>query len=401
MSTQAFSRERLARFRAVMAGHVAKGDVPGLVMLLQRRGETVAETIGAVEFAGAALRRDTIFRITSMTKPVTAAATMVLVEECKLRLDDPVERYLPELANRVVLRALDAPVADTVPAARKITVEDCLTFRMGSGMIWGPPDLYPIQKAIAALGIVGFGPPDQGTPHSPDEWLRRFATLPLMHQPGERWEYNIGSIILGILIERVAGEPLESFLRSRIFEPLGMDDTGFFVPREKLNRLAAAYWAKPDGTLFRHDGIEDSQWNRPPVFADASAGLVSTADDYLAFGRMMLAGGTHNGARVLSRASVELMTTDHLSPAQKKASEWLPGQWDHRGWGFGVLVVTGRDALEATPGRFGWDGGYGTSWYSDPREDLVALLMTQRAEFPLFNPVYRDFWTGVYQALGD
>ncbi len=217
------------------------------------------------EFGGAPMRRDTIFRITSMTKPIVCAAAMILVEECVLRLDDPVAPLLPELAEPRVLTRIDAPLCDTVPAARAITVRDLLTFRLGTGAIFGPPDLYPIQKAIAALGIVGFGPPDQATPHGPDEWLRRLATLPLLHQPGESWMYNIGAMVLGILIARATGRPLEDFLRERIFAPLGMNDTGFSVPRQKLDRLAASYWAnQKTGALDFNDGIDNSKWIGAP-----------------------------------------------------------------------------------------------------------------------------------------
>ena len=269
-------------------------------------------------------------------------------------------------------------------------------------MIWGPPDRYPIQKAISELGIIGFGPPDQSTPHDPDEWIRRLATLPLMHQPGEKWMYNTGSYVLGVLIARVSGQPLETFLRERIFAPLGMHDTAFSLPREKLDRLATAYWPNMQtGALDCYDGTTDSRWNRPPAFPDGGAGLVSTVDDYLAFGAMLLNKGKHGSVRILSRPSVELMTTDHLTREQKSISAFLPGQWDNLGWGFGVAVVTGRDHPWATPGRFGWDGGFGTSWASDPEEDMVALLMTQRAGFPLFSPVYLDFWNSVYQAIDD
>jgi CubicO group peptidase (beta-lactamase class C family) len=387
----------------VMAGHVERGTVPGLVTLVSRRDETHVDAIGMKAVGGTdPIRRDTIFRITSMTKPITAAATMILVEECALRLDDPVDRLLPELATRRVLRRLDGPLDDTVPANRPITVRDLLTLRMGLGMIWGRPDAYPIQRAVAELGIVGFGPPDQSTPHDPDEWIRRLATLPLMHQPGEMWMYNTGSYVLGVLIARASGQDLPAFLRERIFEPLGMKDTGFSVPAAKLDRLATSYWANPDtGALEFHDGVADSRWSRPPAFPDAGAGLVSTIDDYLAFGRMMLNKGRHGRERILSRPSVETMTTDHLTPAQKAASGSFPGQWGTRGWGFGVSVVTRRDDPTAVPGRFGWDGGYGTSWSSDPTEDMVAILMTQRAEFPLFSRVYLDFWTSVYQAIDD
>lgn len=387
----------------VMAGHVERGEVPGLVTLLARRGEVHVDAIGAKTLgAGDPIRRDTIFRITSMTKPITATAAMILVEECKLRLDDPVDRLLPELSGRKVLRRLEGPIDDTVPANRPITVRDLLTMRLGLGMIIGPPDAYPIQKAISELGIVGFGPPNQSTPHNPDEWIRRLATLPLMHQPGERWMYNTGSYLLGVLIARAAGQPLETFLRERIFEPLDMKDTGFSVPAAKLDRLATSYWVNTEtGALEFHDGVHDSQWNRPPVFPDGGAGLVSTADDYLAFGEMMLNGGKRGSTHILSRPSVQTMTIDHLTPQQKAASAFFPGYWESRGWGFGVSVVTRRDAISAVPGRFGWDGGYGTSWSSDPSEDMVAILMTQAAKFPLLSGVYLDFWTSVYQAIDD
>ncbi|HMB03033.1 MAG TPA: serine hydrolase domain-containing protein [Isosphaeraceae bacterium] len=401
MSQDGFSKVRLGRMHDVLAGHVESGEVPGLVTLVSRRGEVHVDAIGAKAVGGDPVRRDTIFRITSMTKPITAAAAMILVEECKIRLDEPVDRLLPELANRKVLKRLDGPLDDTEPAKRPITVRDLLTFRMGLGMIMGPPDVYPIQKAVIALGIVGFGPPNQATPHDPDEWLRRLATLPLMHQPGERWMYNTGSYVLGVLIARASGKPLEAFLRERIFEPLGMKDTGFSVPAAKLDRLVSAYWPNAQtGALDLYDDAKDSQWARPPAFPDGGAGLVSTVDDYLAFGRLMLNKGKHGSERILSRPSVEAMTTDQLTPAQKAASDFA-GLWESHGWGFGVCVVTRRDGVAASPGRFGWDGGSGTTWASDPAEDLVAILMTQRAAFPPTSAVYLDFWTSVYQAIDD
>jgi CubicO group peptidase (beta-lactamase class C family) len=302
-----------------------------------------------------------------------------------------------------VLKRLDGPLDDTVPANRPITVRDLLTFRMGFGLIWGPPDVYPLQKAVGELQIVGFGPPNPSTPHAPDEWIRRLATLPLMYQPGEKWMYNTGSYVLGVLIARASAQPLETFFRERLFEPLGMKDTGFSVPAAKLDRLATSYWVGSEtGALELHDGVADSQWSRPPAFPDAGAGLVSTIDDYWAFGQMMLNKGKHGRERILSRLSVETMTTDQLTPEQKAVlSGLLPGYWDSRGWGFGVSMVTRRDDVAAVPGRFGWDGGYGTSWSSDPKEDMVAILMTQRAEFPLFSGVYLDFWTSAYQTIDD
>ncbi len=403
MSTGGLSKTRLGRMHDVMAGYVERGEVPGIVTLVSRRGEVHVDAIGMQAAGGSApIRRDTIFRISSMTKPITAAATMILVEECKLRLDEPVDRLLPELADRKVLKRLDGPLDDTVPANRPITVRDLLTFRMGFGQMMAPPDAYPILKAASEQQI-GMGPPSPSTLPAPDEWMRRLGTLPLMHQPGEKWMYNTGSDVLGVLIARASGQPLETFLRERIFEPLGMKDTGFSVPATKLDRLVTSYWTNFEtGALELYDDAEGGQWSRPPAFPSAAGGLVSTIDDYLAFGQMMLNQGKHGSERVLSRPSVETMTTDQLTPEQKAASGLVPGYFDSHGWGFGVSVVTRRNDVAAVPGRFGWDGGLGTSWYSDPREDMVTILMTQRAWTSPSPPgVCLDFWTLAYQAIDD
>ena len=377
MGTGGLCSSRLGRMRDVMAGHVERGTLPGLVALVSRRGEVHVEAIGTTAVGGRErMRRDTIFRIASMTKPVTAAAAMILVEECKLRLDDPVDRFLPELANRKVLKRLEGWLDDTVPAARPITLRDLLTFRLGLGAVMAPPGQYPIQDAMAEAGVA---PGPEPLSYPADEAMRRFGSLPLLHQPGEKWLYHSGSDILGALIARASGQSLGEFLRERIFAPLGMKDTGFFVPEAKLDRLATCYRSDPQG-----------------------GGLVSTADDYLAFLRMMLNKGKHGSERILSRPSVELMTTDHITPEQKAASFFVPGFWETRGWGFGLAVVTRRDDIASVPGRFGWDGGYGTSGYADPTEDMAAILLTQRLmDSPSAPAVYLDFWTAAYQAIDD
>ena len=234
-----FSKARLARMREAMARHVESGRMPGLVTLVSRRGETHFEAIGVKAFGGKdPMRRDTIFRIASITKPITAAAAMILVEEAKLRLDDPVDPLLPELANRKVLKRIDSPLEDTVPAKRAITLRDLLTFRLGIGAVMVFPSRYPIQKAMEEAGVA---PSANLATHAPDELMKRYGGLPLAHHPGEKWMYNSGSDILGILISRATGKTLETFLRERIFAPLGMKDTAFSVPEAKLDRLATYY----------------------------------------------------------------------------------------------------------------------------------------------------------------
>jgi CubicO group peptidase (beta-lactamase class C family) len=403
MRSSGLSTARLGRMHDVMAGHVERGAMPGLVSLVSRRGEVHVEALGLQAVGGRPMRRDTIFRIASMTKPVAAVAAMILVEECRLRLDEPVDRLLPELADRKVLRRLDGPLDGTIPACRPITLRDLLTLRMGIGHIMKPSKGWPIQEALRERKLLQ-GPPRPQSFPGPDEWMRQVAELPLMHQPGEEWMYDLAMDVLGVLIARAADQPLETFLRERIFEPLGMKDTGFSVPPEKLDRLATSYEANHEtGALEIYDPVEGSQWSRPPAFPSASGGLVSTADDFLAFGQMMLNDGRRGRSgneRILSRLSVEAMTADQLTPEQRKAARLFVG--DNRGWGLGLAVVIRRDEVAAVPGRFGWDGALGTSWGSDPQEEMVAILMTQCSwTSPEPPAVWSDFWTSAYQAIDD
>jgi CubicO group peptidase (beta-lactamase class C family) len=393
------SKERLDRMHGVMSGYVERGEMPGLVTLVSLRGEVHVDAIGMKKFGGSEpMRRDTIFRIASMTKPITAAAAMILVEECKLRLDEPVDQLLPELANRRVLKQLNGQLDETIPANRSITLRDLLTFRLGIGAIMAPPSSYPIQKAMEELGLF---PGPNPTLFTSDEWMKRIGSLPLIHHPGDAWMYHTGSEILGVLIARASGQTLENFFRERIFEPLGMKDTGFHVPLEKLDRLPNSYMTNHETQgLIVHDEPSDSRWGHPPVFPSGGGGLLSTVDDYLAFCQMMLNKGRYLNERILSRPSVELMTADHLTPEQKAGEHVLFS--DNCSWGFGVAVNTKRDELSSIPGRFGWDGGMGTSGYSDPKEQLIGILMTQRLmDSPKPPNVFLDFWTSAYQSIDD
>jgi CubicO group peptidase (beta-lactamase class C family) len=361
------------------------------MVTLVARGEDVhVDAIGVMAFGGKeSMRRDTIFRIASMTKPILATATMILVEEGKVALDEPVDRLLPELAERNVLKRIDGQLTDTVPARRPVMVEDLLTFRMGHGMIFEPTfqPPYPIIAAAEELQLV-MGPPDPRTPHDPDEWIKRFGTLPLMYQPGERWQYNTGSLVLSVLIARASGRPLADFFRTRIFEPLGMRETGFSMSSEQTRRLPSYYMTNFQTSKLELQTLSSpSEWTKPPAFPSGAAGLLSTVDDYLAFARLFLRGGIHNGRRLLSQESVRLMTTNHLTPEQIAGGGPILGG---QGWGFGMTVSTAPDDVSPTAGRYGWNGGYGTTWFNDPGQSLVAIAMTQTSDF-LFNGGLSEF----------
>ncbi len=370
----ASSAPRWERIGDVLRGHVERGEVAGVVALVATRDSVHVDAIGAADLAsGAPMRRDTIFRIASMTKPITAAAAMILVEEGRIALRDPVERWLPELADRRVLRSVGSALDDTVPARRAITLDDLLTFRLGLGAVMAPPGRYPIQSAMAELGVA---PGPHQLPFGADEFMARIGRLPLIHEPGERWMYHTGIDILAVLIARIAEMPLEALLRERIFAPLGMRDTGFSVPGGSLDRLATCYaWDDGRGELTVWDAARGGLYTQPPAFPNA---LVSTADDYLAFARMMLNRGRHERGRVLAPESVRLMMSDHITPEQKAASPFFPGFWAHHGWGFGGAVKTARGGGAANPGSYGWMGGFGTSVLVDPEAQLTTILLTQR-----------------------
>jgi CubicO group peptidase (beta-lactamase class C family) len=394
-----FSSTRLARLHAALRRHVESGHTPGVVALVHQRGREHVETIGTVAFGGSEpMRRDTLFRLASTTKPITAVGAMILVEECKVRLDDPVDEWLPELEDRRVLRTIESPLDDTVPAKRPITLRDLLTFRSGYGEVLFVAPTSPLQKALAEARLPLSEWPFAGTP---DEFMKRLGSLPLACQPGERWLYHMSAEILGVLIARVSGKSLGAFLRERIFEPLGMTDTGFQVPEANLGRLPTCYGTDMvTGKLVVLYEAGGGYAAQPSVFESGAGGLVSTVDDLLAFGRMMLGKGTDGGERVLARPTIELMTRDHLTPEQKAASPFFEGFWDTYGWGLGLGVVTARNDIAAAPGRFGWDGAFGTSWHVDPGEELVGVLLTQRRPDRLaLSPLVLDFWTSAYQLI--
>ncbi|MET9950279.1 serine hydrolase domain-containing protein [Streptomyces sp. NPDC006339] len=405
--TDGFSAAGLRRIRDVLTRHVESGKIPGVVALIGRGDATHVEAIGTMRHdGGPPMRRDTIFRMASTSKPVGVAAAMVLLDECRLRLDDPVDPWLPELADRRVLKRIDGPLDDTVPARRPITVRDALTSTFGLGM-----DLTslgtPIMNAVFEQGLT----PNLPEPMpEPDEWMRRLGTLPLMHQPGERWQYHIASDLLGVLVARVSGQSYESFLRERLFEPLGMKDTGFHVPEDKIDRLPPLYAPDPaTGEFHVWDEAKGGRHSAPPAFQGGGGGLVSTADDYHAYFRMLLNEGVHGTERILSRPAVRLMTTNRLSPAQQAARHAMAvdnvhisfGQGQHGGWGFGMAVRTHLGDY-APLGQFGWDGGSGTSTYADPENGLTGILLTQvGTSVPDPARLFHDFWTTVYQAIDD
>jgi len=396
VTTGGLSSKGLARVRDLLARHVDAGFAPGALAVVARHGAVHVEATGNLAFEGAGsstpMAADTICRLGSMTKPIVAACAMTLVEDCTLRLDDPVDALLPELADMTVLADPNGPLDNTVPAKRPITLRDLLTYRLGTGMTVGAASgTAPISGALGAL-----------EPSTPDDWIRRLGEIPLVYQPGERWMYDVAANVTGVLIARATGKSFGDALRERICGPLGMKDTAFRVGGENLSRLATAYaYDDATGGLVVEDG-PDGRWSRPPAFESGGGGLVSTAADWLAFASALRAGGTHRGERVLSRPAVTLMTSDHLTPAQKAVSGFWPGYFEDIGWGFGMAVRTRRAHLGPSVGSYGWSGFYGTAWYNDPAEDMTTICIMQRAHAGDQRlPMWLDFWTSVYQAIDD
>jgi CubicO group peptidase (beta-lactamase class C family) len=372
--------------REVLQKHVDDGAVPGAVALVARGDQAEVAVVGSVDVEGTApMARDTIFRAASITKAVTATAVLMLIEDGRIALDDAVSEWLPELSSPMVVRTPSSPVDDVVPAARPITVADLLTFRAGYGF----PDDFSLP-AVQELFAVTPGRDPLSAP-APDEWMALLSRIPLLHQPGEAWLYNTCSDIQGVLIARVSGQSFPDFLAERVFGPVGMPDTAFHVPADKLDRLPSYYQPAETGGLELLDA-PDGQWSRPAPFpSGAGGGLVTTLDDWYAFDRMLLADGVAaSGDRLLTSESLRLMTTDHLTQAQRDGSRlFLEGQ----GWGYGGSVDVARIDPWNVPGRFGWAGGTGTAAHVVPDTGLVSLLFTQVAMTgPTAPDVMRDFW---------
>jgi CubicO group peptidase (beta-lactamase class C family) len=374
------------QIRAAAEPHVGDAGVPGVVALVARGDDVHVEALGRLSIGGPPIRRDSLFRIASTTKPITAAATLALVDEGLIGLDEPVDRLLPELAGRRVLTRADGPLDDTVPASRSITARDLLTFTFGFGMateMFSSPSPWPVVEASDELDLSTIGPPNPAVQPDPDTWIAGLGSLPLIAQPGERWLYGTGASVLGVLIARAAGEPFGEVLRTRVFEPIGMRDTAFWATQ--TDRLATAYMARKAGMKVWDE--PDGMWSQAPAFPDGAGGLVSTADDLLAFARMLLGGG----APVLTRESVRAMSTDQLSDAQRARGGLGPGFFAHKSWGFCQAVYES--------GAFGWNGGFGSSWLVDPAHDLTVIVLTQllfeSAELP---PLHRDIQAAAYAA---
>ena len=386
--------EGIEGLHTALERHVERGDMPGLVALVACGDDVHVEAIGHKDFDDAGpLGRDAIFRIASITKPIAGVAAMLLIEDGAMALDEPVARWLPELAAPRVLRTIESELDDTVPAERPITVEDVLSFHLGYGSVMAMRDTYPIQRAERALSLKTYSEPWPPTDLTPDEWIAALGSLPLLHQPGAGWRYNTGAHVEGVLIERVAGQPIADLLRERIFDPLGMVDTGFYVPAEKLDRFATQYVPDNDTGEPRLLDRPDGWWSVPPKMPSAAGGLVSTVDDLFAFTSML----AQDGGGLLSPESVRLMMVDRMTTEERAESAVFVG--DHSGWGL-MMAVPAADGSTGVPGGYGWEGGTGTTWRTDPTVGLTGILLTQRAMTSPEPPeVATDFWKAAYASV--
>ncbi|MBL8769947.1 MAG: beta-lactamase family protein [Phenylobacterium sp.] len=369
-----FKREVLDQVGPALKGLVDQNLLSGMVTLVWRKGEIVQlNTIGQRDIArGLPMERDTIFRIASMTKPVTSVAIMQLVEEGKLRLEDPITKWIPELGGMVVLEEATGPVDKTRPAHRDITVEDLLTHR--AGLAYGFTSMGPIAYAHEEK----LGSP-LVNPLTPDEWLKALGELPLSYPPGDRFHYSHATDVLGFLVARIEGRPLGEVLKARIFDPLGMTDTAFWLPPEKRDRLARLYQAPPqDGPL---KDVSLPIPDAPSPFEGGGGGLFSTADDYLKFARMLLGRGEVDGVRLLKTETVDIMAANRLSDEQRGHGFMGMPFWLSQGFGLGLSMIMDAQKHEwmgaGAEGAFGWPGAFGTWWQADPANEMILMYLIQ------------------------
>ncbi|MBS0503483.1 MAG: beta-lactamase family protein [Proteobacteria bacterium] len=383
-----------ASIEGALADYVREGKVAGVAAMVRHRGRTIFR--GA--YGCADLERQTpldtssIFRIASMTKPVTSVAALMLLDDGVFRLDDPITQWLPEFEAMTVLVDPVGDTLDAIKAARAITVQDLLTQRSGLA--------YPLTSAGAlcrALREIG----SDVLPELPtDDFIAALGRLPLMFQPGQQWYYGFSTDVLGILVGRAVKSTFPDFLRERLFDPLGMKDTGFQVSPEKLERLATAYIRDPTtGSLVVYDPPE-GRWSREAFFPSGGAGLVSTLDDYMAFAEMLTLGGATNGRRYLKEETFRLFTANALS-ARERAMPFMgiEGFWASNGFGLGVSTVVDpqNHPVPTAEGQIGWPGAFGTSWFADSTNELTGVLMFQ--EYWSALPISFDFQAAAYTAI--
>jgi CubicO group peptidase (beta-lactamase class C family) len=373
-SANGFSAEKLAAIPMMLEGVVVEGDLSGAVTLVWRKGQEIQfNAIGKRDIeTGAPMTRDTLFRIASMTKPITSVAAMMLVEEGKIALSDPITKWLPEFANMKVLKAPDGPLGETYPSPRAITVEDLMTHR--GGLAYAFTSQGPIGHAHEEkLGAV------LDSPHKPDEWLKQLASLPLSFAPGERLHYSHSTDVLGFLVGRAAGTTYRDFIMARILTPLGMTDTDFYVPPAKRDRAAVVY--QQDAATSSLKPVPFPQYDTPPDFTAGGGGLISTLDDYLTFARMLLAGGELNGKRYLQRETVDAMRTNRLTAEQRAIPFLGMPLWAGQGFGLGLSMILEPDKHEwmgaGSKGSFGWPGAFGTWWQADPEQEMILIFLIQ------------------------
>ena len=382
------------RIQAAVQKHIDSGYAPGAAGIVSVAGDTFAFSHGFLEFGRERpVQENSIFRITSMTKPLTALATLMLVNDGSVSLREPVGRLLPELAHPQVLRTAQSSVRDVVPAARPITVHDLLTFTLGTGLII---ESGHSQLAQSVSSLAGFGMPDPRLPLTPEQWIRNLGELPLLSQPGAAWHYGVGSNVLAVLIARASGKPFDQFMRERIFDPLQMADTGFFVPRDSISRFATAY-IQQDGTLAEFDR-PDGAFSSKPAFPTGDSGLVSTVRDYQRFAEFLMTGQNRDGRSLLPKTLISEMAKDQLTGAQRSAAQPFLGP--AKSWGYGVSVAIGPTPDGLRPGAYGWNGGFGTSWFNDPGNQISAILFTNRLfDSPETPQLHRDFWKAAYSSF--
>ncbi len=394
------SATRLARVSGWMRHWVDSGKLPGVTVCVMRRGELAfAESYGKADVErNRPQRPDTIFRIYSMTKPLTSTAIMMLYEEGRFQLDDPISRFIPAFANPRVYAGGSRGKIDTTPAEREITFRDLLTHT--SGLTYGFMESNPVDALYRGKDGVDF----QMAKTSLKEVVEKLATFPLIAQPGKAWNYSVATDVLGYLVEVISGQPFEKYLVEKVIRPLGMVDTDFHVPKEKHDRFAANYQAGADGKLELIDDPGKSRYLAPRTVNSGGGGLVSTASDYLRFCKFMLNKGELDGARLLGRKTVELMASNHLpgdmaDMGMPRFSE-SPYYGIGFGLGFSVTIDPAKAQILGSPGEYAWGGAASTAFWCDPVEDMAVVMLTQLMPSSTY-PIRRELRVLTYQAIVD